>query len=57
MKLKPVALALIALILGYTGYWFVVASNVDVFLDKIRPELEKSGVEFVWNARFSHLKT
>ena len=49
MRLKTIAFALLALLLGYTGFWFFIAGNIGAYLENLGPELEQNGIEFTYD--------
>ena len=48
MKLRPIAMVLLVALLGYTGYWLIIAGNSDIFLERLEPEMKARGVSFTY---------
>ena len=49
MKLKSIVMVLVALLFGYTGFWFFIGWNTEVYLEGLEQNLEQQDVQFSYD--------
>jgi len=50
MKLRAIVLMLVSGLFGYSGYWFYVSGNSDIYLEKTQADLAQQGVTFEYSS-------